>query len=507
MRLFSKVKDYHDELEEILDRKTFSSNIKNLLLSMVYKIENSYKDYKEVKRVVRNQDEFLKEINSSIKSYCDNIKTVEPDSNEAKKLKENRVLALTNEKERSVLSYPTETALLYAISDITPKYFYIPRDFIFKHQLQTMLVDGYNSNNLEILTSFNGWSWDIYKNENINYVNHILYQNLLLILGDKYLTEWRTQSSSKRDFLFEMKSYIKSITGTNGFFTKMCCLVYKTSEEKEHQKIEELLKEKVKELKKMQDREKYLEDAKKRKLKLTKLVEKLDIILNDEKNLVKEYVKTNSNLDEDKRIGSLRIYKNMLQKERENYIAEINSISSLLKPINFLKKKQELENYEYILKNKQSIEELIIELEKEFLIFLNKKINKINTRDEMVDMLYELRYIKNISIGKGKLISDIEVLDNAINKIMKKAITSACKNGVMKIISMDIPLNYEIIKYALDSKIIELEEIKLSLQPENGYLIIKVFDKEIFEKQGKKKIETSKNLLEIKYKRTIKLFN
>lgn len=507
MKLFSKVKDYNDELEEILDSKTFSSNIKNLLLSMVYKIENSYKDYKEVKRVVRDEEEFLKDIIAAIKSYCDNIKTVEPDSSDSKKLKENKVLALTNEKERSILTYPTETALLYAISDITPKYFYIPKEFIFRNQLQNMLVDGYNSNNLEILTSFNGWSWDIYKNENINYVNHILYQNLLLILGDKYLSEWRTQSSVKRDFLFELKSYIKSITGTNGFFTKMCCLIYKNSEGKEHQKIEELLKEKNKELKKMQDREKYLEDAKKRKLKLTKLVERIDILLNDEKVLVKEYVKVNNNLDEDKRIGSLKIYKNMLQRERETYIEEITNISSLLKPINFLKKKQELENYEYILKNKQTIEELVIELEKEFLIFINKKINTIKTREEIVDILYELRYIKNISIEKGKLISDIEILDNAINKIMKKAITIACKNGVMKIISMDISLNYEIIKYALDSKIIELEEIKLSLQPENGYLIIKVFDKEIFEKQGKKKIETSKNLLEIKYKRAVKLFN
>ena len=38
MNIFSKLKDYNSQLEEILDRKYFSSNIKNLLLSMIYKI-------------------------------------------------------------------------------------------------------------------------------------------------------------------------------------------------------------------------------------------------------------------------------------------------------------------------------------------------------------------------------------------------------------------------------------------------------------------------------------
>ena len=53
MNIFSKLKDYNSELEEILDRKYFSSSIKNLLLSMIYKIENSYNDYATIKRVVR----------------------------------------------------------------------------------------------------------------------------------------------------------------------------------------------------------------------------------------------------------------------------------------------------------------------------------------------------------------------------------------------------------------------------------------------------------------------
>ena len=34
------IKDYNNELEKILENKLFSYDVKNLLLSMLYKIEN-----------------------------------------------------------------------------------------------------------------------------------------------------------------------------------------------------------------------------------------------------------------------------------------------------------------------------------------------------------------------------------------------------------------------------------------------------------------------------------
>ena len=43
------IKDYNNELEKILENKLFSYDVKNLLLSMLYKIENAYRDYETVK--------------------------------------------------------------------------------------------------------------------------------------------------------------------------------------------------------------------------------------------------------------------------------------------------------------------------------------------------------------------------------------------------------------------------------------------------------------------------
>ena len=127
-------------LEEILDKKYFSGQIKNLLLSMLYKIEISYNDFERVKKVVRDKEEYILELLNIIQKYCDNLKIVKPDSSQANLLEKNNVLAVTNEKERSALVYATEKSLLYAIADIEPKYFYISPKFVFKNIFEPIII-------------------------------------------------------------------------------------------------------------------------------------------------------------------------------------------------------------------------------------------------------------------------------------------------------------------------------------------------------------------------------
>lgn len=198
MKLFSKFsKDYNNLLEKILERKTFSSISKSLLLSMVYKLEIAYQDYQLVKPNVLEQDEFFKQILNIIQTYCDHIKTVEPESVGAEILIQHDVEAVTNSKERSILAYPTEQAMLYAICDIEPKYFFVKKNFLFKETLQKILVQGYKQNTLEILRNFNGWSWDLTSNKQNNQGNmiNLVYQNLLMIKNEKFLFDWRTDSA------------------------------------------------------------------------------------------------------------------------------------------------------------------------------------------------------------------------------------------------------------------------------------------------------------------------
>ena len=63
-KFFEKIvkKDYNDKLEKILEKKAFAEDTKSILLNILYKIETSYKDYKQVKQNVEAKEDIIEEI-------------------------------------------------------------------------------------------------------------------------------------------------------------------------------------------------------------------------------------------------------------------------------------------------------------------------------------------------------------------------------------------------------------------------------------------------------------
>ena len=90
---FSKLKNYDNELEQILEKETYSSTIKNLLLSMFYKIEVSYKDYQKVKRVSKDKNDLMEELLKIIAENCNKIEIVEPNSEKGKVLQKYNLIS------------------------------------------------------------------------------------------------------------------------------------------------------------------------------------------------------------------------------------------------------------------------------------------------------------------------------------------------------------------------------------------------------------------------------
>ena len=90
---------------------------------------------------------------------------------------------------------------------------------------------------------------------------------------------------------------------------------------------------------------------------------------------------------------------------------------------------------------------------------------------------------------------------------MKKAVTKACKIGILRIVSMNIAFNFDIIKLALNTNIIELKEINLYFNiNKDGKLLVKVFDKDVYEKEATIDLPNGKKDLEVKQRKMIKLF-
>lgn len=408
MRFFSKLKDYNNILEEILDRKTFSSVAKSLLLSMIYKLEISYKDYSQVNVDCVSKDAFLSNVVEVIKKYCDNIKIVEPESTQANLLAEHNVMAVTNYKERSILAYPTESAMIYSVADIEPKYFFLKKDFVFRNVFQKLLVEGYKKNTVRILKNFNGWSWDINPNEDANYEYELIYHNIMMIKGEQFLYDWRTDCKATKDYLKSLKHTLKSVTGNDNYYSSLCKFLY----------------------------------------------------LNANKN------------------------------DRTKIRKEIN----------------QNEKYYEILNNTKTMQEEFAQLQKYFLKFIEKKVEKISVQEQMLEVIYQLRYYQNLVYGKGIFVKDCVGLKKSLEHCMKIAITKACKMGIVKIVSMDIDTNFEILQYVLDTKIIDLEDIRIYIEIAKENILVKVYDKDIFEKQKTIEFHGNKKDIVIRKKKIIKLF-
>lgn len=408
MGLFSKNVDYNLILEQVLDKKNFSANTKNILLSMFYKIESSYKDYQNVKKIYKTKDEFLKEIIQIVKENLDSIKTVEPESEESAILRKNDIVALTNFKERSALIYPTEISMLYAISDIKPKYFYM-ENYLFKRQFQELLVNAENNSWTEIIEDFNGWSWNPKPLNDKNCFYNVIHQNLNYILGEERYKKCKDSSSKDYDIVKILQEEY------NEYYNNLTKVIYVY----------------------------YKKDVRK---------------------IVKAKIEKNENEDE----------------------------------IKFLQQ---------LINSKQNLEQSVFELQKSFIKIIKQKIKELKTRENFIDIIYMIRYYKNLYLTKDFAIKNYEILGKELNRLLREIITLACQKGYVKMLSLNININAKMWIKILDSKTLGLEDLKITVEQFPNTILVDVFENQTFEKRFEINFKVENPEILIKKKHTVKVFN
>ena len=501
MKLFWRDSDYNLILEKILDSKYFSSNSKSLLLSMIYKLEEFYNDYAIVKNIDTTKDEFLNLILDTIKKYCDNIKLIEPEDDDI--LKKHNVLALTNEKERSILCYPTENSLLYSISDIMPKYFYISSDFEYKNSLQRTLVNGYNSNTLEILSDFNGWSWDVNLSHKNNIQDNLIYQNFVIMFGNIFMEEWKSRNVKEYDPLED----IKKCFAKTEYFEILCKYLVFGLTPKEKARNDKDLALKIKELEKISNKMQYFEDIKKLKLRYIKELENITIVLNNKDLMRKEYMTKNLKLTPEKRIATLGTYKKILEAKKEKVVYKISDLTACMNPINYMNKKRELEkSIKISVENYPNNEEIIIKLQEEFIKTLKDNCFETDDINSLKNLIFKIRYYKFLYVIDKKKVKDIEVLRDAIDIVLKQVIQKLVVAESIRRIANDDNLNQKIIINILDTKVIDLMNLKFEISIKKDCVKIKTYEKEVFEKEFEIEGEFTKRNFNVKCGKIYKLF-
>lgn len=494
-KLLEKIirKDYNNELEIVLEEKDINEDVKSTLLSILYKIEMAYKDLEIVKRDVEKKDEYVKNIIDIIKNKCNSIKIVKiNDQNAGIPLDKTYII---NKENKEILAYPIERKILYAILKIANKEKIIKDDyFLIDETLSELINVGYNINKVEPLRDFNGYSWSIMPQEIESIDHNLIYQNLRILLGSEFLNKWVKNEQFIIDYYDLLKDKLETLYGNESAdsiidnINKLSILLHvKFNKEKKEKFLK--MKDYVEDnLKHMKNKKKYTEDLTKRKMELRKVIKKLDTIITDKKLLEKEYKERNEKLELKNKIFSIKILIKALKEERKEYIKELESINENLKPKNFIKKKDDLEEKSEYLKileknEETEIKNIKMQIQKTFINMINEKILKITEKEDIEKMIFDFRYYLYIPFDRNDKVGNIKEIEEEKENTIKSIINKAIELNVINKASENKDINYEILKNLFNSKIINLEDACFKLKKENEQYFVQLFDENVFDEK------------------------
>ena len=305
-------KDYNNELEKVLETKQFDEHVKSTLLSILYKIEAAYKDLETVKKDVQTKEEYVANIIEIIKNNCDSIKIIRM-NDEENKIPNNKTYIVDKEN-KTIIAYPIERKILYAIAKISKKDKIIKDDyFLINETLSELINVGNNINMVEPLRDFNGYSWTTIPQEIESIDHNLIYQILRILVGHKFLNKWVRNDEFIIDYFYLFKEELEGKYGKENMnrlidiLAKISILLSIKFNSKETEEILEIKGKIDNEFEKIQDKKEFLEQTTKRKIDINKQIMRIDETINDKELLQKEYVARNEQLSLEKKIFSMRI--------------------------------------------------------------------------------------------------------------------------------------------------------------------------------------------------------
>lgn len=475
-----KIKDYNKELEEILLNKPFSKDAKNLISSMLYKVENSYEDYKKIKVEVPSKKELLKELIQIIENDCKEIEIAKPNSVEKLILEGKKSISIQEEKK--IITYQNELELLKGVYELNTNKFNDKSEELNENAIFTILNKGEQSAKSEIIRDFDGWSWNVMRTEIENYIPSLIYQYMVYLLGYDTLNQNKNMKIQDLEIILT-KKYSKVLTDKLlKSLTKIAILDYIEKEPKEYEVLKNIEKDLQLTLKLMEDKKTYIEEITKQKKNYVKEIEKIDKYINDDLALKKEYIKQNEKLPQSQRIFSLSDFSEKMQEKRDFFENKIKTLTEKLKPKNYVKEKNKIENkLEFIndLKEKKS-NEFVKEFIDLSLKAINIQIDEIELKKEVIDKIYILRYLKQINVNSETVAGNL--CKKQFEKTEKILITTGCNLKSLNIFSQNVEENYKIYKNIFNNKIIDLENAYIEIDKENKVLL---YDENSLEKEEK----------------------
>ena len=490
-------KDYSEELEEICESKRFDKEAQNLLLSMLYKADGAYNDYRTVKREVPSKEEFLENIIEIVKNYCKEIEIAKPNSELEKELNKSRCKVVEEEpdnkynKEQKVIFFPNEKVILYSIIKAGLDKINTNLSLKDKSMLGAIQI-GKCISGSEVIRDFNGFSWSQIVSEIESLECNALYTDLTFLLGEKYVDNLKSSNIEKLNTVVEAELLEQ--------MQKIATKFYLEYDENQARIVEQNLKKDKDELEKMEAGSEYVESISNIKKDLLNKIKEIDEQLNDPKELRNAYISHNKNLPNEQKIFSVSHYEEMIQKQRQDILKEIEEYNKLQNPIEFVKIKQELENR---IKFAEEVNTIRIEdLQKVFFKDFSKILGDLNEKDRLIDYIYKIRYLKYLPVSQDKLMKD--VID--FTDLEKNTIEKCIEKNVITPISNNAKTDYLLLKSLFETRNISIEGLLVKLNVKDGKLISEIYDGDILDSTNEVELPKGSNI-HLRKTKKVKIFD
>ena len=490
-------KDYSEELEEICESKRFDKEAQNLLLSMLYKADGAYNDYRTVKREVPSKEDFLENIIEIVKNYCKEIEIAKPNSELEKELNKSRCKVVEEEpdnkynKEQKVIFFPNEKVILYSIIKAGLDKINTNLSLKDKSMLGAIQI-GKCISSSEVIRDFNGFSWSQIVSEIESLECNALYTDLTFLLGEKYVDNLKSSNIEKLNTVVEAELLEQ--------MQKIATKFYLEYDENQARIVEQNLKKDKDELEKMEAGSEYVESISNIKKDLLNKIKEIDEQLNDPKELRNAYINHNKNLPNEQKIFSVSHYEEMIQKQRQDILNKIEEYNKLQNPIEFVKIKQELENR---IKFAEEVNTIRIEdLQKVFFKDFSKILGDLNEKDRLIDYIYKIRYLKYLPVSQDKLMKD--VID--FTDLEKNTIEKCIEKNVITPISNNAKTDYLLLKSLFETRNISIEGLLVKLNVKDGKLISEIYDGDILDSTNEVELPKGSNI-HLRKTKKVKIFD
>ncbi len=490
-------KDYSEELEEICESKRFDKEAQNLLLSMLYKADGAYNDYRTVKREVPSKEKFLENIIEIVKNYCKEIEIAKPNSELEKELNKSRCKVVEEEpdnkynKEQKVIFFPNEKVILYSIIKAGLDKINTNLSLKDKSMLGAIQI-GKCISSSEVIRDFNGFSWSQIVSEIESLECNALYTDLTFLLGEKYVDNLKSSNIEKLNTVVEAELLEQ--------MQKIATKFYLEYDENQARIVEQNSKKDKDELEKMEAGSEYVENISNIKKDLLNKIKEIDEQLNDPKELRNAYINHNKNLPNEQKIFSVSHYEEMIQKQRQDILNKIEEYNKLQNPIEFVKIKQELENRIKFAEEVNTIQ--IEDLQKVFFKDFSKILGDLNEKDRLIDYIYKIRYLKYLPVSQDKLMKD--VID--FTDLEKNTIEKCIEKNVITPISNNAKTDYLLLKSLFETRNISIEGLLVKLNVKDGKLISEIYDGDILDSTNEVELPKGSNI-HLRKTKKVKIFD